>query len=119
MDRVDRWRNCEVPIEGTQRCIDPDRAEKEFLTIIAKLAACDVVLTDSYHLAWWATLLCRAVVVIDVWSTKFLNMPFPPTFATWDNWREKVKEARPFITSVADCQAQTRDFCARVEPFLR
>jgi hypothetical protein len=49
---------------------------------IELLASANIILTNSYHGAYWGTLLGRRVVVVEPWSSKFFHMRHPPVLLT-------------------------------------
>ena len=55
---------------------------------IELLGSAQTILTNSYHGAYWGTLLGRRVIVVGAWSTKFMAMRWPPAFMNeGDVWR--------------------------------
>lgn len=59
----------------------------DFVESIRFLSSAEVVFTDSYHGAYWATLLGRKVVVLDR-REKFKSFKHPPAFASPEDWRD-------------------------------
>lgn len=56
---------------------------------IELLGSAETILTNSYHGAYWGTLLGRRVIVVGAWSTKFSAMRWPPAFMNeGDDWRQ-------------------------------
>jgi hypothetical protein len=65
-------------------------------TVLAFLGSADLIVTSSYHGAYWGTLLGRRVVVTNPFSTKFQTFRHPPVLSTSQNWIEESKSARTF-----------------------
>lgn len=86
--------------------------------VVEFLASGEVVLTSSYHGAYWATLLGRKVIVLDAFSNKFLRMKHQPVLATTDTWRGRLGETRSFPGALAECRTANLTFAARVEELL-
>jgi len=78
------------------------------------IASGAVVLTNTYHGAYWATLLGRKVVVINPWSTKFFRMKHPPVFATVEDWKHRVKAAVNYDEALDECREASTRFYADV-----
>ena len=82
--------------------------------IAAFLASAAVVVTNSYHGAYWATLLGRRVVCVP-YSSKFHGFKFPPALsADGVDWRDRAKEARAYPEALEDCRRLNRAFHRRV-----
>lgn len=81
---------------NTSRPIKSSNLDKSFENIISILAESEVVLTSSYHAAYWAILLGRRVVVVP-WSTKFLRFRWPIEFAfDLDGVSNAIKTSKTF-----------------------
>lgn len=81
---------------------------------IELLGSAETILTNSYHGAFWGTLLRRRVIVVGAWSTKFMAMRHAPTFiAENDNWRD----VNPLIyeDALAECREKTEDYWGDVK----
>jgi len=62
--------------------------------IIPWLGSGEVVLTNSYHGAYWAQLLGRKVILVNPYSSKFFNTRYAMPFVRdGQDWKERVKEA--------------------------
>lgn len=83
-------------------------------TVIPFLASGEVVVTNSYHGAFWATLLGRKVVCVP-YSSKFHWFKFPPAMSDSGNdWRRKAEQARVYPEALEDCRRVNREFYRRV-----
>jgi hypothetical protein len=82
--------------------------------IVEFLASAEVVVTNSYHGVYWATLLGRHVVCVP-YSSKFHGFRHPPTMSRdGADWREKARTAPAYPEALASSRAATRAFHARV-----
>lgn len=63
-----------------------------FEEVINFLSHSEYVVTDSYHGAYWASLLGKKVICI-AYSSKFYAYKYPPVYARYDNWHEKLADA--------------------------
>jgi hypothetical protein len=91
--------------------------------VIDHLASAEIVITDSYHGAYWAILLGRRVVVYP-WVTaracvKFDRMRFSPAIARGgEEWQEAAARAVRYNNALAVCRDANRLFFADVQAFL-
>ncbi|WP_187830148.1 polysaccharide pyruvyl transferase family protein [Siccirubricoccus phaeus] len=85
---------------------------------IAFLASGAVVVTNSYHGAYWATLLGRKVVCLP-YSSKFFGYKYPPTMATEETWRDRMREATAYPEALQDCRAHNLSFYNKVQDLLQ
>lgn len=83
---------------------------------IELLGSAQTVLTNSYHGAYWATLLRRKVIVVGPWSTKFMHMKHEPTQITVDqNWKDAVDQANVHNDALDECRQATVDFWTSIK----
>jgi hypothetical protein len=106
-----------IAIGGLPRMSNTGPARIE--TVAEFLASGRTVITNSYHGAYWATLLGRRVVVYEPWCTKFALMRYPLVECTRENWLARLSEA-PLLypEALAECRAATRAFAERVSLVL-
>lgn len=80
---------------------------------IELLGSANIILTNSYHGAYWGTLLGRRVVVVSPWSTKFRHMRWqPPTISDMrrGSWREVAEQAEIHQDALEICRVTTKKF---------
>ena len=77
--------------------------------IIGKMRSASAVVTNSYHGAYWATLLAKPVVAIGG-GTKMLLMKHKPTIADADSWDARLKEAVGYRDALQECCDLTLNF---------
>lgn len=87
-------------------------------SILSFLASAETVVTNSYHGAYWGTLLGRKVVLAGAYSSKFHAFKFPPVLTYDGNWREAVKAARTYPEALQDSRRYSTLFAARVRDLL-
>jgi len=86
---------------------------------IRLLGSADVIITNSYHGAYWGTLLGRKVIVAEAWSSKFNAMRHPPLFlGKGDFWKDNL-DAIPLHKSALDeCVDATENYWNKVKGML-
>jgi len=85
--------------------------------IVEFLRRYDVIVTSSYHAAYWSTLLGKKVIVVNVWSSKFSWMKHPPTVYSGDLLADVVR-AKRFPNALEECREATYGFARDVFALL-
>ena len=78
--------------------------------VVTFLSECSTVLTNSYHGAYWATLLNRRVVVCNPDSSKFFDMPFPLPMGHPLEWRKLEKQSRTYPEALSEARSANEHF---------
>jgi hypothetical protein len=82
--------------------------------VVQFLSSGEVVVTNTYHGCYWATLLGRKVVLINPFSTKFLAFRHPPVVADPSTWPRAATAARHYPAALEQCRTATWQFAAMV-----
>jgi len=91
---------------------------KSFEDIISMLSEAEVILTSSYHAAYWGILLGRRVVVVP-WSTKFLRFRWRVGFAyDLDGVRSAISKAASFPYALKEAREANISFALDVSKLL-
>lgn len=86
---------------------------------IRLLGSADVIVTNSYHGAYWGTLLKRKVIVVDAWSSKFNAMKHKPYFLNkGDFWKDYVNNVPVHNTALDECITVTQQYWNKVKGYL-
>ncbi len=80
---------------------------------ISWLASGEIVLTNSYHGVYWATLLGKKVVCFP-YSSKFHGFKFPPVMTDEASWKKDIKKAVSYPEALQDCRAANHRFYEKV-----
>ena len=81
---------------------------------IAHLASGETVVTDTYHGAYWATLLGRKVAITGAFSTKFSALLWPVPIVDGTDLAGAARAAEAFPDAYSEALAATRAFSAAV-----
>jgi len=100
-----------VEIEGVPR--SHNGAHSNLFGVLDFLGQGNVVLTSSYHGAYWATLLGKHVVAWP-FSAKFYSMRHPPVLAKGPDWESCVNKATCYADALAVCRAANQLFYKKV-----
>jgi hypothetical protein len=88
--------------------------EAGFEGAVGFLASGAVVVTNSYHGAYWATLLGRAVVIVDVYSSKLRQFRHRPAYADSENWQSALDDVPRYPGALAETRSANVFFHGRV-----
>jgi hypothetical protein len=104
-----------IPIEGIPRRTNDGN---DIEGVLAFLASAEVVITNSYHGAYWATLLGRRVFAIPNMS-KMYRFKHPPVIGRAENWKRLVELTVVYPQALSECRAATNDFHAAVRKLIK
>lgn len=83
------------------------------------LGSADVIVTNSYHGAYWGTLLGRKVIVVEAWSSKFNSMKHPPYFlGKNETWKDYADACEVYNTALDECITATQNYWNKVKEYL-
>ncbi|WP_458098016.1 polysaccharide pyruvyl transferase family protein [Roseomonas sp. WA12] len=77
------------------------------------IQSCKLVLTDSYHGLYWATLLGRKVIGFPS-SSKFYDCKFPAPLCDPQDWRRYERMALTYPEALDECREANKNFAQRV-----
>ncbi len=83
---------------------------EEAINFIAKA---DILLTDSYHGVYWATLLGRRVIAFPS-SSKFYDLRHPVPLCDPSDWKRYTRIAISYPEALSECRAANQQFARRV-----
>ena len=83
---------------------------------IELLGSANIILTNSYHGAYWGALLGKKVIVVDAWSSKFLNMKHVPYMLKRDgDWKDVVDDVVISEDALEECRLATTEFWEKIK----
>jgi hypothetical protein len=78
---------------------------------IELLGGATTIITNSYHGAYWGTLLKKRVIVVDPWSTKFYGLKHKPAIIEKaDEWKDGLDTAIVYSNALDECVNETQMF---------
>jgi hypothetical protein len=103
---------------NTMRACKASNIDTPFESIISLIADAKVILTSSYHAAYWGILLSRRVVVVP-WSTKFMRLKWNVEFAyDLDGVRRAIARAKSFPNALDEAREANKSFAVDVSRLL-
>jgi hypothetical protein len=100
-----------IPIDGIPRI---SNSGCDLKRVLAFLGSAEVVITNSYHGAYWATLLGRRVVAIPNMS-KMYNMKHQPVICRVEKWKNAVDHAINYPSALTECRRANLAFYSKVQ----
>ena len=78
---------------------------------IELLGSANIILTNSYHGAYWGTLLKKKVIIVEPWSTKFYSMKHQPYIVDKaEDWKHAVEKVNVYDNSLEECISRTKNY---------
>ena len=91
--------------------------DADFEQAIEFLASGDLILTDSFHGAYWGTLLGRRVVAFPS-SSKFYDLAHAVPLCHIPDWRRHAKLARRYPEALPECREANDRYAKKVKSFF-
>ena len=88
-----------------------------FEEAISFISNCDLLLTDSYHGVFWATLLGRRCIAFPS-SSKFYDLRHPVPLCDPSDWRRFEKLAIRYTEALGECRAANVAFAGKVADLI-
>ena len=86
---------------------------------IRLLGSADVIITNSYHGAYWGTLLGRKVIVVEAWSSKFNAIRHKPYFlGKGEFWKDYVNNIPVYNNALQECISVTEQYWNKVKGYI-
>jgi hypothetical protein len=84
---------------------------------IELLGSANTILTNSYHGAYWGTLLKKKVIIVGgAWSSKFKFFKHQPSIAgKKDDWQDYRDTAQVYDTALDECRSATQLFWNEIQ----
>lgn len=81
----------------------------DLAAVLQFLGSAHVVITNSYHGAYWATLLGRRVIVIPAMS-KLYRFAHAPVICRAQDWKKYVEQTQNYPNALAECRTTNINF---------
>jgi len=86
---------------------------------IRLLGSANIIITNSYHGAYWGTLLGKKVIVTEAWSSKFNAMKHKPFFiGKGEFWKDHIDQIPVYNTALEECIQATENFWNKVKVYF-
>lgn len=88
---------------------------RDVFEVLRFLGSANVVVTNTYHGAYWATLLGKKVVIVNPWSTKFLYMRHRPVMCGQESVDKAIERAICYPEALEECRLANTTFAGKVQ----
>jgi hypothetical protein len=91
-----------------------------FRRVVQFLGSCETVVTNTYHGAYWATLLNRRVIVLSPFSNKFMGFKYEPVIIkNVQAMDDALKLTQSYPDALSDSRKASIAFYKEAQSFLR
>lgn len=91
---------------------------KDIARVIRFLGSARVVITNSYHAAYWSQLMGKAVVVFP-FSSKFYYFKHKVTLGKPEDWKKLLDQVEEQAPALQDCVEANLKFNDQVQKLIR
>lgn len=80
------------------------------------LGSSNIILTNSYHGAYWGTLLKKRVIIVEPWSSKFFSFKHQPAILSKGAaLNDAIENTKTFDTALDECCDATQKYWEKVK----
>ena len=108
------YNHWEFPIQLSFPIPELSNNNKSFDEVIKFLSSGETVITNSFHGAYWATLLGRKVVVVNPFSWKFYTFRHPPLISNSGQLDQAIEKAISYPNALKECRLANQNFASKV-----
>jgi len=85
------------------------------------LGSANTIITNSYHGAYWGTLLKKKVIVVEAWSSKFYYLKHNPIFAPKGYFpvHELAEQCEIYPSAIDECVALNQKYFDEIRDTLK
>lgn len=88
--------------------------------IIEILGSANVILTNSYHGAYWGILLGKKVIVMEPWSSKFNAFRWTPGFVSkGSDWKLHIDDVNRYPEALEISRDVTKKYWSKVKEYMK
>ena len=88
------------------------------LSIFDFISSSEVIITNSYHVVYWSTLMRKKVILYKPFSTKFNHLEFAPRLYSGDIAQDEAN-CKVYENALEDCRKRNIDFANRLYSVMR
>lgn len=98
-------------------CYDKINNSMPLNEMLAFMASSNVIITNTWHAMYWATLLNKKVILAETFSTKFDNFPYPHRIYS-GNLKKDIRKAKRYPKALAECRKLNEEFFSKVKTII-
>ena len=88
-----------------------------FSELIEFIAESDVLITNTYHMMYWATLMGKKVILFNPFSNRFDNFKYKSTIYS-GNLAKDIRKAKTYPEALAECRKLNLAFFEKVKKII-
>lgn len=90
---------------------------RPFADIIKFIGESEIIITNTYHVMYWATLMNKKVIVFEAFSNKFDNFKYKPVKYS-GNLGKDLKKVKSYPDAFAECTKANNEFFKKVKSLI-
>lgn len=110
-----RHSNVDISVEGFPLLKNNEQSLKK---VLAFLGSAEIILTNTYHGAYWGILLNRKVIIVSPFSSRFHGFKYKVPIADTEDWQSKLKETQNYPQALSECRNANIRFAEKVKELL-
>ena len=117
--KIKRKVGCVIHYENTDITFDyPTMYNNQpFEDIIKFISESEVIITNTYHIMYWSTLMNKKVILFNPFSNKFDNFKFKPVKYT-GHMEADIKKAKNYPEAMEECKKLNLAFFEKVKRLI-
>lgn len=116
---IQRQIGCIIHYENTEKTFDYPTMynNSPFEELINFIQESEVIITNTYHIMYWSTLLGKKVILFNPFSNKFKYFKYPPVLYS-GNLQNDIKNARTYPEALEECRSLNLQFFNKVKKLI-
>ncbi len=86
--------------------------------IIPFIGSSEIIITSSYHIWYWATLMKKKVILAHTFSEKFNYLPYPAVQYS-GNLEQDIQNCQIYTNALKECRLANLLFFQQIKPYLK
>lgn len=116
---IQRKIGCIIHYENTDLKFDyPTMYNNQPFADLAKfIAESEIIITNTYHIMYWATLMGKKVILFNPFSDKFKHFKYQPVLYS-GNLAKDIRKAKTYPEALAECRKLNLAFFEKVKKII-
>jgi len=118
-NKIERKIGCIIHYENTELEFDyPTMYNNQpFDELIKFIASSEILITNTYHMMYWATLMGKKVILFNPFSDKFKNFRYLPVKYS-GNIKKDIEKAKSYPNALQECRKLNLEFFEKVKKII-
>ena len=117
--KIKRKIGCIIHYENSEKTFDFQTMfnNQPFDDLIEFISTSEVIITNTYHMMYWATLMQKKVILFNPFSDRFCNFKYPPIFYSGD-LQADIEKAKTYPNALRECRDLNMEFFEKVKRLI-